>query len=498
MTHRYSGSWFGWVAFAVTTTAAAQPVTQAGPSSTEPSPASTPTEPATLPEPSPDAKRPAEPDRDPPAPLEQHGGELEPRPRPAGTPVEPTDGDRVAHDQGRASAASGPAGFVLSSRDGAYTFSPRLLLQFDSRTFIDDNHKLVDGLLFRRLRPYIEGTVAKNVSYRVAPDFAGGNVVIYDAFVDMKADAFFRVRVGKFTPPVGLEQLQSGSALFFVERSLATNLVPNRDLGVEIHGEIPSGIFGYAVGVFNGVPDNALGDFDIDDSKEIEARLYVRPFAETDIASLKKLMVGVAGSRGEETGTAAATYLPNYKTPGQQTFFSYTADTSATAPASATTVAAGVHSRGTVHLYHAAGPLGLMGEYVVSQQRVKRNASSALLTHQARQAAVSIALTGEDASFEGVTPRKNLDVAEGHWGALEIVGRFSAIELDRDTFNDYASDAKSARSAAAFAGGLNWYINPNVKFSADYEQTQFRAGGNVFGARRDMERVLFGRTQLSF
>ena len=46
-----------------------------------------------------------------------------------------------------------------------------------------------------------------------------------------------KFRFGKFKPPVGLERLVSDSDMLFVERALPTDLVPNRDVGVQVYGE---------------------------------------------------------------------------------------------------------------------------------------------------------------------------------------------------------------------------------------------------------------------
>jgi hypothetical protein len=68
---------------------------------------------------------------------------------------------------------------------------------------------------------------------------------------------------------VGLERLQSGSELLFVERGLPTNLVPNRDVGAQLFGDLFDGTISYALGAFNGVPDLGNGDLDNNGSWEV-------------------------------------------------------------------------------------------------------------------------------------------------------------------------------------------------------------------------------------
>jgi phosphate-selective porin OprO/OprP len=39
------------------------------------------------------------------------------------------------------------------------------------------------------------------------------------------------LKAGKFKPYVGLERLQSGADIKFIERSYVSNILPNRDVG---------------------------------------------------------------------------------------------------------------------------------------------------------------------------------------------------------------------------------------------------------------------------
>src|SRR4051794_28800558 len=152
------------------------------------------------------------------------------------------------------------------------------------------------------------------------PDFGQGTTVLQDAYMEARFNPAFRVRAGKFKPPVGLERLQSGADLLFVERALPTNLVPNRDLGVQISGDFAGGITSYQVGVFNGVLDGGSGEGDTNDDKVAAARLFFQPFV-TGTGPFKNLGFGIAGSSGNQSGTATAPGLPSYRSPGQQTVF---------------------------------------------------------------------------------------------------------------------------------------------------------------------------------
>lgn len=160
------------------------------------------------------------------------------------------------------------------------------------------------------------------------PDFGGGKTELQDAWLDFKYFPQAKLQVGKFKTPFGIERLQSGTDTLFIERGLPNNLVPNRDIGVALHGDLFDGKLSYAAGVFNGVADGASLDSDIDNNKEFAGRIFIKPWKESgnwlfDWLLLDGLGVGFAVTTGKADGTSSATYLPSYKTPGQQTFFSY-------------------------------------------------------------------------------------------------------------------------------------------------------------------------------
>ena len=80
----------------------------------------------------------------------------------------------------------------------------------------------------RRLRPYLRGRFSKRFEFYFNPDFAGGTLVVQDAYVDTIFSPAFRIRAGKGKTPFGLERLHSASNLLFFNRALPTALVPNR------------------------------------------------------------------------------------------------------------------------------------------------------------------------------------------------------------------------------------------------------------------------------
>lgn len=391
-----------------------------------------------------------------------------------------------------ASVTGSRDGFSIRSADGNFQVKIRGYVQLDGRFWLDDEERpATDTFLLRRVRPIVEGTMYKIFDFRIMPDFGGGTTVLQDAYLDARFTPGFKLRVGKFKAPVGLERLQSGTDLLFVERAHPTSLVPNRDVGVQVHGDFAGGGVSYAVGLFNGTPDGGSVDVDVNDGKDLAARLFFQPFLAGG-GPLKGLGFGIAATSGDQEGTVAAPGLAGYRTPGQQTFFGYRSD----ATPAGTVIADGDRFRLSPQGYFYSGPFGLLAEYAVSRHEVRRAAVAEELEHTAWQVAASWVLTGGEASFRSVNPKKVFDREAGTWGAFELAARVSRLELDDATFPTFANPASSAGAADSWAVGFNWYFNRNVKWYLDYERTAFE-GGAASGDRED-ESIVFSRFQIAF
>jgi len=412
----------------------------------------------------------------------------------------------------------GAGGFSFGSADSNFVATLHGLVQVDSRTFQNDNHiQGNDSILLRRARPIFSGTVFHDFDFLFMPEFGNGTPgaasaattpSIFDAYVNYRYSPALQFQAGKFKAPVGLEYLQSDSFMFFNERSLATDLIPGRDLGFELHGDIDGGVLSYAVGIFNGVGDGQRNTTStaFQDNREFDGRLFVQPFKATSITALQNLGIGIGGSWGASSITNTLG-LPNttggtlagFYTDGQQQFFAYN-------PAAGAVVANGTHWRLSPQAYYYYGPFGLLGEYVISDQGVKNSATlqTANLKNTAWEIAGGWVVTGEDAAFNGVTPRHPFNPRNGDWGALQLVARYAGLEVDKAAFPVFANPATSASGAHAWAVGLNWYLNKNIRVNASYSRTTFTGGGTTTAATvpnavaSHTEDVLFTRVQLSF
>lgn len=404
--------------------------------------------------------------------------------------------DETAATKAKESAvvtASSKDGFSLTSADKAFQLKLRGYVQADARFFLsDDEKKATDSFLMRRVRPILEGKLYNDFDYRVMTDFGGGSAVLYDAQLGYTAAPGLKFRAGKFKPPLGLERLQSASELMFIERGLPTSLVPTRDVGFQISGDLADGVVSYAIGAFNGVTDGGNGDGDSNDGKDFIGRVFLTPFKTTDISALSGLSVGLAASTGDQSGTPTAPGLPSFKSIGQNTYFSYRTGTNA----ADAVVADGSRVRLSPQATYYYKSLGVLAEYVQSEQDVTKGSSSDSLANEAWQVAASYVLTGEDATYKGVLPRTPFDPKQGQWGAFEVAARYGELTVDKAAFTSYADPKKSAKGTQSWGVGLNWYLNKNLKAVVDYDRSTFD-GGASSGDRKD-EQALFTRFQVSF
>ncbi|WP_133500179.1 OprO/OprP family phosphate-selective porin [Cognatilysobacter terrigena] len=384
------------------------------------------------------------------------------------------------------SAAKGVS-FKSPAADGVEV-KLRGLVQGDARAWIDDKAlPQNDGFLLRRVQPILEGQFGKLVGFRVMPEFAGDSATIADAYIDLKFDPRATVRAGKFKAPIGLERLQSSGATTFMELGYPSELAPNRDFGAQLQGEFTSGLT-YAVGAFNGAPDgrDAPTSNNPDSKIEYAGRVFWEPFRE-DASALSGLGFGISASTGDAVGTGS-NVLPRYRTPGQVQFFGYRA----------AVLANGERRRWSPQAYYYNGPFGLLGEYIESKQDLRVGATSATLDNRAWQLAASWVLTGEDASYRGVTrPSHPFNVGGAGFGAVELAARIGALEIDDDAFPLFADPNAAARRSRAWTLGVNWYLTQNLKLVANYSEADFD-GGAAAGADRETEKTFFTRAQVSF
>lgn len=368
-------------------------------------------------------------------------------------------------------------------------------MQVDTRNYFDQRESSGDdNLLLRRIQPSLDVKLNKTYSFHIMPSFAS-NPGILDIFIDGKFSDLINLRIGKFKSPFGLERLQSATALAFNERAFPTNLAPNREIGAQLFGEFLNRTTEYQIGLFSGAVDNSSGLRDSviysnHSGVDFVGRLFSHPFNHNQYPILNGLGIGIAYSYGTQQGHAIGdANLPFFLSPGQQIIAAYTPGTFAN----------GIRQRISPQLYYHYGALGIMSEYVISQQAITNSDFNDKVTHDAFQVQVSWVLFNGDASFRRIRPNQAFEFGSlNTWGAVQLVARYAELHLDSDAFNKgLFNPSTSIQSANDFGVGINWYLNRNIKLQLNYDQTHFSKGAEN-GMSRPDEKILFSRLQIAF
>jgi len=357
----------------------------------------------------------------------------------------------------------------IRSTDGNFKLSPVGRIQVDFRAYEDGARNLpaagqsvgtdlTNNFLVRRGRIGLLGTFYKYFDFFVEADFGQGAAVLTDGYLEFRYWPELRLRAGQFKIPFSYEDLFSDNNIDFVERSVADNLAPSRDLGAMLHGSLFGGAVNYAGGIFNGTGQNTA---DTNDSKDLAARLVVYPFKQTELALLRNLHLGADVTWGDQTvrPPGATPMSLRGRTDGQFVYFNRI-----------NTRGDRVRYSGEVAYY--TGPFTVYGEYIESQEERKGLGAGGGdlpdLFGRGWYVTTTYMLTGETkVPGQTVTPKRWATPVgpEPGWGAWELAARFAQLDFR-------ARDIKGNR-VNALTLGVNWYLTPNVKWLFNFVENWF-------------------------
>ena len=384
-------------------------------------------------------------------------------------------------------------GLTFTSPDKQYALKLSAYVQADNRTFVENNPGTTNNFLVRSARPILEAKLTDYFDSRIQIDFGRGQTTLLDAYGDfhpVPGNTLANLRIGEFKVPVGLERWESESDVLFVERGQTTNLVPYRDIGVMAYGQLIPDQLEYHVGLVNGAADLQANTTDTDNMKDVVGRVFTRPFTWSGIHALEGIGFGVAGTYGNHKGNTTTSGLSTgYVSFGQRTYYAY----------KTATFANGTQWRLNPQAMYYNGPFSVLGEYVLNSQEVRNGIHQEALANKAWTGIATYVLTGEDASFDGVTPAHNFDPKTDGWGAFEILGRVSKLTVDKDAFASafFADPAVSSRSAFETTLGGTWYFSRAVKLNLDLSRTTFDRGA-AGGLDHADEKAILSRVQFRF
>jgi phosphate-selective porin OprO/OprP len=142
--------------------------------------------------------------------------------------------------------------------------------------------------------------------------------------------------------------------------------------------------------------------------------------------------------------------------------------------------------------------VGVLSEYVRSAQDIKLGSKHETATFEAWQVLGQWVLTGDKASYKGVTPKHPFDPWNGQWGAFDVAARVGELRVvDAGTLNDgFADPNKSVRRVWQATGGADWYPNRTIRFMVDVDHLWYTRGAKT--GDRQSETSIIGRVQAAF
>lgn len=158
-----------------------------------------------------------------------------------------------------------------------------------------------DTVFFRRLRPYVEGSVHKDWTGRLQIDFGkasgGSEVAVKDAFMQYSGIEGVDVKIGNVDFPFSREKLTSSKKQQLIERTFVGDHdygTPDKQLGVHLAGDTLKGMvtFGASVASASIDPGASKLDFDTPVNRDtdfnegwiIGGRVDIHPFGQVEFS----------------------------------------------------------------------------------------------------------------------------------------------------------------------------------------------------------------------
>jgi phosphate-selective porin OprO/OprP len=428
---------------------------------------------------------------------------------------------------------------TFATADGRFTANLRAIVMFDAGMYFQKdnlpaqvtNRDLNSGTNFRRARFGVDGKLFKDFDYALIYEFGGSGAEdtghIQEAWAQYTGWKPWRIRLGAFEPNIGLQAAVSTSQMIMMERPSAAEVARNVAAGDSrsalqltgngVWGEGDSGIAArwFASGALTGNTVstlNSTGGFatqPFGEQTAIIGRLALAPFHSTDWQA----HFGINGQYVFQTNDAGVATAPRYPLqlrdrPELRLDGTRLVDTGAVDTRNASVY--GAEFGFTSHQFM------LESEYF--EYKIDRRITTAIAPSNPNFSGWYVqgawVLTGEnrpynpaEARFDAPKLNYNFNPAAGTWGAFELAARYSDLDLNyHDCGAGHPIPAAPAPCFDAIRGGqqkissvgLNWYLNPAIRFMFDYQHVdvdRFNAAGLQVGQSYN---AIAMRSQLTF
>jgi phosphate-selective porin OprO/OprP len=346
-----------------------------------------------------------------------------------------------------------------------------------------------EGIVFRYLAPYVQGTISDSLEFKFEMDFANIRD-IKDIWVSFKNIPYLgQIKVGHFGQPMSIEDQNSSRDITFMERALPVlAFPPGLDIGVMAINTAFRERMTWAAGVFR-----ITGSF----SNVGEGRNRLTEQLGTSLAA-RITYLPIYGKEGRELLHLGFSYNRQFidvRQADSQTRFSARPETFL---ADQRIVDTGVFFAEGVEIYNpelawVSGPLSFQSEYFRTLVHSGEKGNPVFWGWYAQG---SYFLTGEhrpydrqNGYFDRVRPKKDFAPGKGQWGAWEAALRYSVLDL-----SDQGVQGGKGRD---FTVGLNWYLYPTMRVMLNYvySTVKDRANPAIDGGRLNIFQM---RVQLAF
>lgn len=328
----------------------------------------------------------------------------------------------------------------IEVEDGDFSFKLHGRIMADLALYDEDVALLNDGTEFRRARLELAGNINKEWGYAAQYDFAENELAAKDLYIAYNGWQGSQLRIGQFKQFYSLEELTSSKYITFMERSLPSVFNASRRIGVGYFSKAESSTFGVS---FYGQEAGA-GDGG-DEGFGIGGRFTIAPVK----ADQQVVHLGIAAALEQpedDTDTVRFRQRPESHVTNVRLV-----DTGDIADVDT------IQKLGLEAAW-VNGPLSLQGEYQFVN--LSRNAGAPDADFDGAYVMASWFLTGEsrpykDGSFGRVKPKS----PDGAW---ELAARFSTLNLTDDAAGIFGGEENNVTL------GVNYYVNPNLRFMANY------------------------------
>lgn len=416
---------------------------------------------------------------------------------------------------------------TVSSADGKFTAAVRALGQYDTAYYSQSSRALKSGAPdlssgsnFRRAQLGIQGKVFGDWSYFFNYDFGGSGGTespgrIQSLFVEYDGLKPFAFRIGAYPPQAGLEDATSSADTIFLERNSSSDAARNiaggdgRDAVSLLY--MGDEFFTSLSYTGNKVQDSGF----FDEQQSFLGRVADLVYSDSDL----KVVLSASGTYVFKIGdTAAGDDSPRPFTlsdPPEITVDNTGTKLVSTGSLNAQHVMQGALEAGAAY-DNFYGQGGYFWYGVDRRATPPATVAPPNLNFDGWYAQATWVLTGEPktynnatASFTSPKPATPFSLDGTGWGAWEVAGRYSVLDLnDKEGLIGFPIDVDplSGGPLGVRGGdqriwtlGLNWYPNSVLKFALDYQNIQVSriAGSTPYGSIGQTVNAISFRSQIS-